>query len=293
MTTVHPNILEQVIAETAEPLVIVRVDQSKWPVVFRNRAFAGMGNEEAQGRPFADVIEQMVGRDLALEISEAVRVRQETSFPLEQAGREYLLSLKPLEIQGEEGASFCAAFWRSGSGAARVDGDLQHALLKAKRRIRDLARDDPVTGLLNERAFREILEHDWAVAGREKGTLAIVVFVLDDFDAYVDVFGRHASDSCLRRVGQAIRRCLRRASDVVARIDGYKLVVLSHASRKQGVSEFAERISTAVRELGLHHPRSTAGRFITVTYELGVAYPGEESRSASEFFDELLIDVTR
>jgi diguanylate cyclase (GGDEF)-like protein len=284
-------ILEQVLAETAEPVVIVRVDQSEWPVVLHNRAFEAFGNEEAQGQPFADVIEEMVGRELALEISEAVRSRQETSFPVEQAGREYLLSLKPLEVPGEDGASFCAAFWRSGGAAATSDGEVQHALLKAKRRIRDLARDDPVTGLLNDRAFREVLEHDWAVAAREKGTLAIVVFVLDDFDAYIDVFGRHASDSCLRRVGQAIRRCLRRASDVVARIEGQKLVVLSHASGEQGVTEFAARISTAVRELGLHHPRSTVGRFVTVSYELGIAYPGEEPRSAPEFFDSLLADA--
>jgi diguanylate cyclase (GGDEF)-like protein len=290
MTSVHPKILEQVIAETAEPVVIVRVDQSEWPVVLRNRSFEALTSEEALGQPFADVIEHMIGRELALEISEAVRSRQETSFPVEQAGREFLLSLKPLEIPGDDGASFCAAIWRSGA-AGTSDGDVQHALLKAKRRIRDLARDDSVTGLLNDRAFREVLEHDWAVAAREKSTLAIVVFVLDDFDAYVDVFGRHASDSCLRRVGQAIRRCLRRASDVVARIERQKLVVLSHASGEQGVIDFATRISTAVRELGLHHPRSTVGRFVTVSYQVGVAYPGEEPQSASEFFDSLLADA--
>ena len=89
-----------------------------------------------------------------------------------------------------------------GSGAV-AGSDMHHALLKAKRRIRDLSRDDPVTGLLNDRAFRDVLEHDWAVAAREKSTLALVLFTLDDFDAYIDVFGKHASDSCLRRVGQA------------------------------------------------------------------------------------------
>jgi diguanylate cyclase (GGDEF)-like protein len=119
--------------------------------------------------------------------------------------------------------------------------------------------------------------------------LSLVVFALDDFGAYFDVFGRHASDSCLRRVGQAIRRCLRRASDVVARLDGDKLVVLSHASTEQSVHEFAERISTAVRELGLHHPRSRAGRFVTVSFGVAVAYPGEDSRAAAEVLNDLLV----
>jgi len=292
MEPVSRRILEQVISESAEPILVVRVDHSEWPVALGNRAFAVMSGLEPAGRPFADVIEQLVGRDLALEISEAVRSRQETSFPVEQGGREFLLALKPMTLPDESTARYCAAFWRGNSGhGSGVGAEVQHALLKAKRHIRDLSRDDPVTGLLNKRAFHEVLEHDWAVAARERSTLALVVFELDDFGAYLDVFGRHASDSCLRRVGQAIRRCLRRASDVVARLDGERIAVLSHASDEHSVHEFAERIATAVRELGLHHPRSSAGRFVTVSYCVAVAQGGEETRSAADFLDRLLTEL--
>lgn len=293
MEPVNRRILEQVIAESVEPVLVVRVDHSEWPVALSNRAFAAIGGESPDGRPFADVIEAMVGRELALEISEAVRSKQETSFAVERNGREFLLSLKPLSLPGEDGADFCAAFWRGGSGnLPTADTEVQHALLKAKRRIRDLSRDDPVTGLLNDRAFREVLDHDWAVAAREKSALAVVLFSLDDFAAYVDVFGRHASDSCLRRVGQAIRRCLRRASDVVGRLESETLAVLSHAPDEHAVQEFAARISTAVRELGLHHPRSSAGRFVTVSYRVGLVQVAEESRSAGAFLDSLLAELS-
>ena len=289
MATVKPEILEQVIAASAEPVVVARIDHPDWPVELLNAAFERFSGEGAAGAPFADVIEQLVGRELALEISEAVRSRTETSLPVEIGGRDYLLSLKPLPLPGQAEASYYAAFWRSASGAvAESNAEMQHALLKAKRRIRDLSRDDPVTGLLNDRAFREVLEHDWAVAAREKSSLAIVTFTLDDFAAYLDVFGRHASDSCLRRVGQAIRRCLRRASDVVGRVSGENLVVLSHSPDEQGVLEFASRIATAVRELGLHHPRSGVGRFVTVSFEVVTASPAGESRTAGEVLDELL-----
>ena len=133
-----------------------------------------------------------------------------------------------------------------------------------------------------------MLKHDFAVAAREKSALAVVTFALDDFDAYVDVFGRHAADSCLRRVGQAVRRCLRRASDVVGRLDGACIVVLSHASDEEGVREFAGRIATAVRELGLHHPRSSVSRFVTVTHRVAVASDPGEVESAGAFLDSLL-----
>jgi diguanylate cyclase (GGDEF)-like protein len=291
VNAIERDILQQVIEATAEPLVIVRVDHSDWPVVLGNRAFDTIGGENTLDRPFADVIEKLVGRDMAVEISEAVRSGQETGFPVELGGREYLLALKPLAPAADSGGRYYAAFWRGGAGGIGA-GDMHHALLKAKRRIRDLARDDPVTGLLNKRAFHEVLAHDWAVAAREKSTLAIVVFRLDDFDAYIDVFGRHAADSCLRRVGQAVRRCLRRASDVVGRLDGADLAVLSHAADEPSVREFAGRICGAVRELGLHHPRSTMAKFVTVSFTLGTSTDASDGRSANEFLDELLAKLS-
>ncbi len=289
MKSVSRKILEQVIQASAEPLVIVRIDHPDWPVVLSNTAFESIGGVDVRQQPFADVIEQLVGRDLALEISESLRSQQETSFPVELSGREYLLTLRPLAFENESAPRFYVAFWRSGAGGGAVSGSEMHnELLKAKRRLRDLARADPVTGLLNERAFYEVLEHDWAVAVREKSSLSLVVFSLDEFDAYVDVFGRHAADTCMRRVGQAVRRCLRRASDVVARLHNSEVVVLSHASNEASVRDFASRISSAVRDLGLHHPRSTVSKFVTVSFEVGVSENAGDAESARDFLQGLL-----
>lgn len=287
MKAINRKILEQVITASAEPLLIVRIDHPDWPVALSNDAFAAIGGEDIQNKPFADVVEQLVGRDLALEISEAIRSHDETSLPIELSGREYLLALRPLTLPGESRPKFYAAFWRAGIGSV-AGTEMHHELLKAKRRIRDLSRDDPVTGLLNKRAFYEVLEHDWAVASREKRPLSIVLFTLDDFAAYTDVFGQHAADSCMRRVGQAIRRCLRRASDVVGRIEGSQLAVLSHASDEGGVREFAGRISAAVRELGLHHPRSSVAKFVTVSFEIGVSTKVKEGSTARDLLEDLL-----
>ncbi len=289
MKTVNQEILEQVIAATSEPLLIAHIGQPDWPVVLANPAFATITTDTVLNKPFADVIEELAGRDLALEISEAVRAQQETSLPIEANNREYLLALRPLQLPDEKMAGFYVAYWRTGTGAGTAEGaETHHALLKAKRRIRDLSRDDPVTGLLNGGAFADVFEHDWAVAERETGKLSLVTFTLEEFAAYLEVFGRHAADSCLRRVGQAIRRCLRRASDVVARPDGQRFVVLSHSTDENGVREFAGKISTAVRELGLHHPRSISSNFVTVTYEVTVVDVSAEKRDAKEFLSDLL-----
>jgi two-component system chemotaxis family response regulator WspR len=290
MTTLNPEILQQLIAGSAEPMLVARIDRPDWPVVHFNDAFASIaGKDDATGRPFADVVEEMIGRELALEVSESARAGEETTLPVEAGGRDFLLALKPLLTDDESDERYCAAYWRESSadGSNAASGEAQQALLKAKRRIRDLTRDDPVTGLINAQAFEEVLAHDWAVASREKSRLALVAFKLQDFDEYRAVFGKHATDSCQRRVAQAIRRCLRRASDVAAR-HGDQLVVLSHASDEQGVNEFAERIARAVRELGLHHPRSSAAKFVTVQYTIAVRTADEASLSAAEFLDGAL-----
>ena len=291
MKPLQRELLEKLIEASAEPLIAASTERPDWPVVLCNAAFGRLhGDKPVLERPLADVVETLLGRDLALEVSETIRSGQETTIPVLLRKREYLLVLRPVSV--DSSSKYYALYWRSGhdSGPAASDEDMHHALLKAKRRIRDLSRDDPVTGMLNEAAFREVLEHDWAVAAREKSSLALISFTLDDFDAYLEVFGRHATDSCLRRVAQAIRRCMRRASDVAARIatDGDALVVLSHASDEAGVMEFAERIASAVRELGLHHPRSKAARFVTVSHRARVVQVDRSKQRPAEFLDSVM-----
>ena len=293
MKALQRNILEQLIAGSAEPVVVAQISSPDWPVVLCNPAFEGLaGSGDVRNKPFADVVEQLVGRELALEISESIRAGHETTIPVELGNREYLLVLRPLDGVKKGNGRFYAGFLRGGAGASVIgDREVQQALLKAKRRVRDLSRDDPVTGLLNARAFRNVLDHDWAVAKRERSSLALVAFSLDDFDQYLEVFGRHAADTCQRRVAQAVRRCLKRASDVAARVsadDGDRLIVLSHSSDEAGVREFAIRIASSVRELGLHHPRSKVARFVTVSYQIAVKEVGADQTNAADFLNSVL-----
>ena len=291
MISLANDLLLRVIDASGEPLAVVRVDQPDWPMVLVNAAFENLtGEKKLRNQSFADIVERLIGRELALEVGEMIRAGQKTLLPVEVGGRELRLTLEPLAVDDEAG-QFVVAFWRRPNGLSVSDADAQQDLVRAKRRLRDLSREDPVTGLINARAFREILDHDWAVAVRESATLALVSFGFDDFSAYLDVFGRHATDSCLRRVAQVIRRTLRRASDVAAWIDsddGGHIVVLSHGSDEDGTREFAVRIAAAIRELGLHHPRSRVSRFVTVSFEIGMLTPAERERTASTALKDLL-----
>ena len=115
MKPLQRKLLEQLIDGLAEPVLVARIDSADWPVVMHNPAFSLLADDEnLRGRPFADVIEHLLGRELALEVGEALRQEDETSFAVELARREYLLVLKPLSLPNNPGAKYYAAYWRSG-----------------------------------------------------------------------------------------------------------------------------------------------------------------------------------
>jgi diguanylate cyclase (GGDEF)-like protein len=296
MTGIQRKVLQQLIEASAEPVLVARVDQTDWPVVLSNPAFDKLaGREPFAKEPFTDVVEQMHGRDTARELSETVRSGQASTIPLEYARRNWLMVLMPLDGEGGNEVRYYAAYWRDSAGAhaGNTAADAHQALLRARRRIRDLSRDDTVTGLLNAAAFRDVLTHDWSVAAREQATLALIAFSIDDFTGYVKVFGRHAADSCLRRVAQAIRRCLRRASDVAARLphkDNDILMVLFHASGDATIGDFADSIAEEVRNLKLHHPHSRSARYVTVSDRTAMTTASGGDAPALRFLKETLGD---
>ena len=84
MKAIQRNILEQLIAGSAEPVVVAQISSADWPVVLCNPAFESIaGIREIHKKPFADVVEHLVGRELALEISETIRAGHETTIPVE------------------------------------------------------------------------------------------------------------------------------------------------------------------------------------------------------------------
>lgn len=150
---------------------------------------------------------------------------------------------------------------------------LLSVLRDARMHLRRLDGRDSVTGLLSRQAFSDLLERDWVLARREQRQLALVLFRLDGYAGYRDVFGRHAADSCLRKVSHAITGSLRRAGDLVARYGDDQLVVLmGHAGAEQA-AKLAEQIALKVRGLAIHHPRSANDRFVTVSYSCASMRP--------------------
>ena len=135
--------------------------------------------------------------------------------------------------------------------------------MSKKQAPRRLAETDPLTGLLNRRAFLD------KAIGRE-GEQVLQIADLDHFKSVNDTHGHAGGDAVLREVGKTVGGLLR-TEDVFARYGGEEFVVLARGlSLKQG-GKLAERIRIAVQDRIFVHE----GRRLRVTVSLGVAELGE------------------
>lgn len=135
-------------------------------------------------------------------------------------------------------------------------------------------RDDRLTGLFTLPYLEELLKRDWAVAQREKRSIAVFAIDIDALDLYNATFGRAAGDSTIRRVAHVISGCLRRSSDVAARIEGGSLMAFAPGLSTEQALRVGQMMAERVRELRIHHPRSAVLRYISVSVGVGAAIPG-------------------
>ena len=119
--------------------------------------------------------------------------------------------------------------------------------LAAERR---LARSDPLTGVMNLRAFLERLEYSLALSARDGQPLTLVYIDLDDFKRINDNYGHRQGDTVLTTVARVLAETIRSA-DTVARIGGDEFAVLLPGTGAAGAEDvlsklaqrFAERLS--------------------------------------------------
>ncbi len=115
------------------------------------------------------------------------------------------------------------------------------------RRLDELARTDPLTGLPNRRELDEVLDRELAAARRRAEPLSVAVIDLDHFKAYNDRYGHQAGDALLAGAAAAWRSSLR-ATDVIARFGGEEFVVVMPGADGAAARAVVERLRAATPE---------------------------------------------
>ncbi len=118
---------------------------------------------------------------------------------------------------------------------------LDATIEKRIRILERLATEDDLTGLKNRRYIWEFSRQIIERAGEKNGRVTLLVFDIDNFKHYNDVYGHYAGDEVLKQAAVLMRRCCR-SHDVVGRIGGDEFAVIFWDSfRKKPSGKESER----------------------------------------------------
>jgi diguanylate cyclase (GGDEF)-like protein len=180
-------------------------------------------------------------------------------------------------------------------------GVIGHYLLERQSRVTFLlfheleqqAVLDPLTGLMNRRAFNARLETIWRQARRNMTPVGILIVDLDDFKQINDTCGHQFGDSALAHVATVLRSCATRPLDAAARYGGDEFVAVWYdvdgAWFHRLIEELPERLCVTVCGVD-----GAQGK-VTVSGGAVLAWPRPdlESRHAIKAADDLLYVMKR
>lgn len=148
-----------------------------------------------------------------------------------------------------------------------------------KAREADLLRQantDPMTGVLNRRAFQDRIDQFRDNTPDRPGTLAL--FDLDHFKQVNDGHGHDAGDAALLHFADVLRASLR-VEDVIGRLGGEEFAVLFPGLPTAAAMAACERVRNSLQDARIH----AGGATFTITVSAGVA-PIRPDLSSDEVF---------
>ncbi|MCG6233807.1 diguanylate cyclase domain-containing protein [Vibrio furnissii] len=156
--------------------------------------------------------------------------------------------------------------------------ELQHEVARQtakleqqKEQLRFLSEKDPLTGMLNRRAFKEHL-HDAIVHANRTGVKLALLFIdLDKFKAINDSKGHDVGDEVLMQIGARLEQNIRE-SDFCGRFGGDEFVVCLNLIKDfEGITAKTERLIEQ-----LSQPMAVCGEPVSVGVSIGISlYPDQ------------------
>jgi len=289
MTGFDADMFRRMVETSPEGIVLVDAIKPEHPVIYANPGFealTGYWKAELVGRNLRFLQGDDREQDGRNRLREALG-RGETCRVLlrnyRKDGTMFWNEMTVLPLLDAEGrVTHFVGHHRDAGERLRIDPKLARDSLSGAHQPTGVAiRDDRLTGLFTLAYLEELLKRDWSVAQREKRSIAIFAVDIDALDLYNATFGRAAGDSTIRRVAHVVSGCLRRSSDVTARIDGGSLIAFAPGVTTEQALRMGQLMAERVRDLRIHHPRSAVLRYVSVSVGVCAAVPDPADSPAS------------
>ena len=130
---------------------------------------------------------------------------------------------------------------------------------KLEEEIQRLSITDDLTGLYNHRYFFKTLEGELVRLTRQKTSLSLLMFDLDNFKKYNDLYGHLEGDKVLRKIGQIVRHSIRSNVDSGYRYGGDEFAALLIGASLDQALTIAERIRSFIEQAGFQNITVSVG----------------------------------
>ncbi len=144
---------------------------------------------------------------------------------------------------------------------------MEEALRDSEKRFRELSIIDELTQLYNSRHFYFQLQIELDRSNRYGQPLTLLLLDLDNFKAFNDTYGHVEGDQVLRRLGQVLKRCMRK-TDLAYRYGGEEFTILLPMTTYADSTVIAERIRVELKKESFS-PK--AGKDVHMTVSIGAA----------------------
>ncbi len=142
-------------------------------------------------------------------------------------------------------------------------------LQRANLKLSELAMTDPLTKVLNRRAFFSRFHEEIERANRYERAGVVVMIDIDHFKSFNDMEGHVYGDEALKKISQVFISNLRK-TDVLGRYGGEEFIVLMPETKMANALEICERLRGTVERSPLQGHAGNA--YLTVSMGLA-AYP--------------------
>jgi len=132
---------------------------------------------------------------------------------------------------------------------------------KLEEEVRRLSVTDDLTSLYNHRHFFKTLEAELVRLRRQKTSLSLLMFDLDNFKNYNDRYGHLEGDKVLKNVGEIVKHSIRYNVDSGYRYGGDEFAVLLIGASMDQAMTIAERIRSSIEQT----------KFQNVTVSIGLS----------------------
>ena len=162
----------------------------------------------------------------------------------------------------------------------------EEKLLALQKELEALSFKDGLTNIANRRRFDASLELEWDSAIRLRQPLSILLFDIDFFKQYNDLYGHVQGDRCLVDIAQTLSLALDGPRDLVARFGGEEFIVLLPGADASVALKVAERCQRLIQKQAIVHAHSPHDQRVTVSVGVGTVVPDEHIKP-SQFLEQV------